>query len=46
MAFDGGDLEATYNAVNVEHDDSVAAAKEIRDRVDSVESVANVLFGE
>jgi hypothetical protein len=46
LAFDGGDLEAAYNAVNGEHDDSVAAAKEIRDRVDSVESVANVLFGE
>ena len=43
LAFDGGDLEAAYNAVNGEYDDSVVAANEIRD---SVESVANVLFGE
>ena len=42
LAFDGGDLEAAYNAVNGEYDDSIAAANEIRD---SVESVANVLFG-
>lgn len=46
LAFDGGDLEAAYNALNSEYEDSVSAAEEINDRVDSVESVAEALFDE
>lgn len=44
--FDGGELESIYNSLNDEYEDSVAAAEEIRDRIDAVESVANALFDE
>ena len=46
LAFDGGDLESAYNALNGEYEDSVSAAEEISDRIDSVESVAEALFTE
>jgi chromosome segregation ATPase len=43
---DGGKLEKTYDRLDREYQDSVAAAQKIRDRVDSVESVAEALFDE
>ena len=46
LNFDGGDLETAYNALNAEYEDSVSAAEEISDRIDSVESVAEALFTE
>ena len=46
LAFDGGDLEATYESLNSEYEDSVDAAAAISDRVDSVASVADALFDE
>jgi ElaB/YqjD/DUF883 family membrane-anchored ribosome-binding protein len=44
--FDGGDLEAIYNKLDGEYEDSLAAAETIRDRIDAVESVAEALFSE
>lgn len=44
--FDGGDLEDMYNKLNDEYEDSVSAAEDISDRVDSVEDVAEDLFKE
>jgi hypothetical protein len=44
--FDGGDLEAAYNRLNDEYEDSVDAAAAITDRIDKVESVADALFDE
>ncbi|MCB1647211.1 MAG: DUF2959 domain-containing protein [Pseudomonadales bacterium] len=44
--FDGGNLEKVYNELNDEYEDSVAAAEEIRERIEAVESVANALFSE
>lgn len=46
VAFDGGELESLYNKLADEYDDSVDAADTIRDRIDSVESVAEALFVE
>lgn len=44
--FDGGDLEEQYDRLNDEFKDSEAAAEEIRERVDSIENVAEALFDE
>lgn len=44
--FDGGDLEEIYERLNDEFEDSEAAAEEIRERIDDVESVADALFDE
>lgn len=44
--FDGGDLEALYNKLNDEYENSVDAADEIRSRIDAVEDVAQALFDE
>ena len=44
--FDGGDLEVVYRKLDSEYEDSMAAAETIRDRIDSVESVAEALFEE
>lgn len=46
VAFDGGDLEQIYDAMNAEHERSVDQAEVVRDRIDSVESVAEDLFDE
>ncbi len=43
---DGGDLEAKYNKLKKELDRSESAAKSVRDRIDSVESVGTALFKE
>lgn len=46
VAFDGGELEDRYNTLNDEYEASVAAADDIRERIDAVESVAKALFDE
>ena len=44
--YDGGKLEAQYKKLNAAYEDSEEAAAEIRERIDSVESVAVALFKE
>lgn len=44
--FDGGELEDIYNRLSDEYEASEDAANEIRDRIDSVEYVAEDLFAE
>lgn len=46
VSFQGGDLEALYDRLNNEYQDSVKAADTIRERIDKVESVAEALFDE
>jgi hypothetical protein len=46
VAFDGGDLEDVYDRMNAEYEDSVDSADAVRERIDSVESVAEDLFAE
>lgn len=43
---DGGNLEKIYNRLNSEFEDSEAAAEEISERIDDIESVAQALFDE
>ena len=42
----GGDLEQRYEALNGEYEASVAAANEVRARIEAVEDVAEALFDE
>lgn len=44
--FDGGELEDVYDDLSSEYEDSVAAAQDVTDRIDKVESVADALFSE
>ncbi|MBU3023885.1 DUF2959 domain-containing protein [Aestuariibacter sp. A3R04] len=44
--FDGGELEDVYDELNGEFLDSQAAAQDVTDRIDKVESVAEALFAE
>jgi len=44
--FDGGDLEDVYDRLNAEYESSAAEADEVRERINSVESVAEDLFSE
>lgn len=44
--FDGGELDAAYNKLQAEYDDSVAAADDVRERIEKVERVAADLFEE
>ncbi len=46
VSFDGGDLEKLYDRLNTSFEDSRAAADDIRERIDAVESVAEALFEE
>lgn len=46
VSFDGGDLEDIYDRMNAAYEDSVDSAEAVRDRIDSVESVAGDLFAE
>lgn len=43
---DGGDLQKKYDALNSEFKRSEARAKEVHERIDAVESVAEALFSE
>lgn len=44
--FDGGELEDKYNTLNSEYEASEEMAEEVRDRIESVEDVAEALFEE
>lgn len=44
--FTGGDLEETYKDLNAEYEDSLAAAENVRTRIDGVKSVSEALFEE
>jgi ElaB/YqjD/DUF883 family membrane-anchored ribosome-binding protein len=44
--FDGGDLETFYNRLKDDFEESEARAQEVRERVASVEQIANDLFRE
>jgi hypothetical protein len=44
--FDGGDLEKTYDRLNSEYENSVEEAAAVRERIESVEDVAEDLFTE
>ncbi len=46
LNFKGGQLENKYQQLNEEYENSEAAADEVRDRIDAVESVAEALFEE
>ncbi len=46
VQFDGGEVEKAYNILNEEYEESVAAAEEISERIDAIESVAEALFDE
>ena len=43
---DGGELEERYEALNSEFESSENSAREVRDRIDAVEDVAEALFKE
>lgn len=44
--FDGGELEEMYQRMKVEYERSENRAEDVRDRIDSIESVASALFEE
>jgi hypothetical protein len=46
LQFDGGDLEDKYDQLKTAYDRSSARAQTVRDRIDSVEDVAEDLFDE
>lgn len=46
IAFDGGDLEDRYEDLNAEYEASQSAADDVRERIASVEDVAEALFSE
>ena len=46
MNFEGGELQALYDRLNSEFEDSKAAAERIRERISKVEGVAEALFEE
>lgn len=46
VAFEGGDLEKVYDRLNAEYEKSERRARQVRERIDSVERVAGDLFEE
>lgn len=44
--FKGSDLQDIYNELNDEYEDSVAQAKNVRNRIDEIEDVSEALFEE
>ncbi|SIT07512.1 DUF2959 domain-containing protein [Neptunomonas antarctica] len=46
VQFNGGELETLYDRMSAEYDDSVDAAENVSDRIQSVERVAQALFDE
>lgn len=46
VSFDGGELDAVYNRLQGEYDDSVAAAEDVTARIKKVEQVSEDLFEE
>ena len=45
-SFDGGDLEGVYDDLNAEYERSEARAEAVRERIASIEDVAEALFSE
>ena len=46
IQFDGGDLEEAYQSLNDQYEASQAAAEDVTNRIDKIESVADALFDE
>src|SRR5690554_399013 len=46
LQFDGGELEARYEALNDDYESSKKAAKRVNDRIDAIDDVAQALFDE
>ncbi|RUO39014.1 DUF2959 domain-containing protein [Pseudidiomarina aestuarii] len=46
LQFDGGELEATYSALNDDYESSKAAAERVYERIDAIDDVAQDLFDE
>lgn len=46
VTYQGGELQQAYDKLSAEYEESVAVAKEIRSRIEKVESVAEALFRE
>lgn len=46
LQFDGGELEARYNALNDDYESSKAAAERVYDRIEAIDDVAQALFDE
>ncbi len=44
--FSGGDLEAVYNKLNDEYEDSISQSKLVRKRIDDIKDVSEALFEE
>ena len=44
--FDGGDLEAQYNIIQEQYEDSKEAAEEVSSRIERIEDVSDALFEE
>lgn len=44
--FDGGELQAMYDTINEQYEDSEAAVDNVRERIDAVEDVSDALFSE
>lgn len=44
--FNGGDLEAIYNKLNAEYEDSIDQAELVRKRIDDIKDVSEALFEE
>jgi len=44
--FNGGDLEAIYNKLNTEYEDSIDQAELVRKRIDDIKDVSEALFEE
>lgn len=44
--FDGGDLEALYNVIQEQYDDSKEAAEDVSSRIKKIEEVSDALFEE
>ncbi|MEZ8143652.1 DNA repair protein [Enterovibrio norvegicus FF-33] len=44
--FDGGELEAMYNTINDQYEDSEKAVENVRERIKGVEDVSDALFDE
>ncbi|PHR63309.1 DUF2959 domain-containing protein [Pseudidiomarina marina] len=46
LQFDGGELEARYNALNDDYESSKAAAERVYERIEAIDDVAQALFDE
>nr|WP_194956872.1 DUF2959 domain-containing protein [Enterovibrio baiacu] len=44
--FDGGELEAMYNTINDQYEESEATVENVKERIDAVEDVSDALFDE